>query len=308
MFLSPLLLCLAAAISASPLRGGADSSPVVSDAELGSSTAGSNSSSVAVVGETEPCAIFASVGYCVFYQQVLIPFPHFNPARDMVCHDGVLNPVIPFGPFARCSFDKKLFNGAWCCRQNWGTCNSPGGPGQCIPTQNCVKPMTNYSQPGLCFTPFTDPGQVTCCAPPSTATCTEAASHALDLVTCHGNSTGCAYVEGGTNGACCGTGGGLGNGGLICAAYQAAGMNLPCVGFGNQGSATSCTPTNLGACKPGDVLFFCVPGADGEKDACPNTVGMYVGNGQMAICQSGFEHCRLTEVPVENFDYAKTFC
>jgi hypothetical protein len=34
-----------------PRRGGADSSPVVSDAELGSSTAGSNSSSIAVVGE-----------------------------------------------------------------------------------------------------------------------------------------------------------------------------------------------------------------------------------------------------------------
>jgi cell wall-associated NlpC family hydrolase len=140
--------------------------------------------------------------------------------------------------------------------------------------------------------------------PPSGSKCEQIASIALDKVRC-----GCPYVWGGTSCGCGGSGG-FDCSGIVYYSHRAAGFSsFPRSArsqLAGNAKSTSCSASNLGACQPGDLLFYCMPGGS----ECPNHVNMYAGNGLVVDCPMPGQNCQtLTRISyARHFWSSVTYC
>ncbi|EGC38759.1 hypothetical protein DICPUDRAFT_148543 [Dictyostelium purpureum] len=136
---------------------------------------------------------------------------------------------------------------------------------------------------------------------PSQAICNAAANKAKRYASC-----GCPYVWGGTSCGCGGSGG-MDCSGIVYTSFREAGwsgITRVTTTQINQGvRCPACSPSNPGACKPGDLLFYCFGGTN-----CPNHVVMAVGGGKVAECSRPGQPCAIRTPYSQSYYACRSMC
>ncbi|EGC38754.1 hypothetical protein DICPUDRAFT_28130 [Dictyostelium purpureum] len=136
---------------------------------------------------------------------------------------------------------------------------------------------------------------------PSKSICSSAASKASHYASC-----GCPYVWGGTSCGCGGSGG-MDCSGIVYTSFREAGWSgitrVTTTQFQQGVKCSSCSPSNPGACQPGDLIFYCFSGSN-----CPDHVTMAIGGSKAVECPEPGQDCHIITPYAENYYGCRSMC